>query len=177
MIILGPALGALVLHAQENRQAAQRRIAGRRVGVAHRAVVFPKRAVAPVVLAVFDRRPVFAQGGEQLVRRRVRGGTAGEAADIGDRRLGRVGRLPDVSFDAHQLRRAGETGGEGVRRDSPDAAPLAPAVALVDGLGVGVRGGVVARLRRARTEGAKPPGNLPWAWASSVGWLPLARTR
>ena len=47
MIILRPALGAFVLPAEENRQRAQRRVAGRSVRIAHPAVVFAVGAVTP----------------------------------------------------------------------------------------------------------------------------------
>jgi len=153
VIVLGPALRALVLHAQENRQAAQRGVARGRVGVAHRAFVFAEGDVAAVVRAAFDRRPVLALGGEQLRGGRRGGRAAGEAEDDGDGRLGRVGRLPDVALEAQQLRGAGEAGGERGGIDSPQTAPFAPAVLLVEGLGVGVRLGVGARLRRAELRG------------------------
>lgn len=172
MIVLRPALRALVLHAQEDRQAAQRRVAGRRVGVAHRAAIFAEGDVAAVVLAAFDRRPMFAHRREQLVRRRLRGGAAGEAEDDGDRRRGRVGRIPDVALDAQELRRAGETRGERVRRDNPDTPPLTPPMVLAERLGVGVRGGVGARLRRAERRGKNRPavcfGRGLRAWAGCL---------
>jgi len=149
MIVLRPALGAFALHAQEDREATQRRVTGRRVGVTHRTVVFPVGAVAAVVLAVFDRGPVFAHGGEELGRRGRGGRTTGQAEDDGDRRLDR-GALPDVALDAEQLRSAGEVRGERLGRSYPDPAPFAAAVIFVVRFGVGRRGGRVSRRGKNR---------------------------
>ena len=86
------------------------------------------------------------------------------------------GAFPDVPLDAQELRGAGEVRGERVGGADPDPAPLAATVVFVERLGVGVRGGVRARLRRAGRRG-KPPGSWLWARASKLGWFPLARTR
>jgi hypothetical protein len=111
-------------------------------------------AVAAVVLTVFDRAPVLAPRGQQLVRRgRVRGPT-GQAEDHLDGGLDR-GAFPDVAFDAQELRGAGEVRGERVGGADPDPAPLAAIVVFVERLGVGVRGGVAAGLRRAERRGSR----------------------
>ena len=69
MKVPGPALGALGLPAEENRHRAQRRVARGRVRIADRTLVLAIGAVAAVVVAVFDRAPVLAHRGQELVRR------------------------------------------------------------------------------------------------------------
>ena len=175
MKVPGPALGALGLPAEENRHRAQRRVARGRVRIADRTLVLAIGAVAAVVVAVFDRAPVLAHRGQELVRRGRARRATGQAEDPRDGGLDR-GAFPDVPLDAQELRGAGEVRGERVGGADPNPAPLAATVVFVERLGVGVRGGVLARLRRAGRRG-KPPGSWLWARASKLGWLPLARTR
>jgi hypothetical protein len=145
-----------VLPAEENRHRAQRRVARGRGRIADRTLVLATGAVAAVVMAVFDRAPVFAHRGQELVRRGRACRATGQTEDHLDGGLD-GGAFPDVPLDAQELRGAGEVRGERVGGADPDPAPLAATVVLVERLGVGVRGGVRARLSAAGRRGGNRP--------------------
>lgn len=165
MIVLRPALGPFVLPADENRQGAQRRIARRRIRIAHRTVVFTIGAVAPVVLPVLDRAPMLALRRKQSGR--AGRGAAGQAEDHLDGRGG-GGTFPDVAFDAQELRGAGKVGRKGGGGADPGPTPFAAAVRFVERLGIGVGRGVLVGLRRAERRGKS---------RQAVGWRRVLRGR